>query len=150
MWVRAGLQAQTGYELACAGVVSTLTGLHAVAWHILQLLARATTPTPHNCMPCAHECVPCVWRTTPHLHIQTGVPVLADSAFLQAYSMLSPATVFEQHAGEDELAAMFRVARLPSEHIWSTRAALHGLRGEMNGRCVQLLKGWLLKGSKGV
>jgi hypothetical protein len=40
--------------------------------------------------------------------------VLADEAFLQAYSLLSADTVFQQQ-GEDELSAMFRIARLPTE-----------------------------------
>jgi hypothetical protein len=72
-----------------------------------------------------------------------GVPVLADQAFLQAYSMLSPETVFQQQAGEDELQCMFRVAQLPGEAIWATRVALLALRQDMNTRCVQLLLGWL-------
>jgi hypothetical protein len=69
--------------------------------------------------------------------------VLADRAFLQAYSLLSADTVFEQHPGEDELDVMFRVARLPEDAIWRTRTALQQLREDMNGRCVRLLLGWL-------
>jgi hypothetical protein len=70
---------------------------------------------------------------------------LADQAFVQAYSFLSTESVFEQSAGEDELSAMFRVAQLPAHAIWRTRTALQQLQGEMNGRCVQLLLGWLMK-----
>jgi hypothetical protein len=69
--------------------------------------------------------------------------VLADRAFLKAYSLLSADTVFEQHAGEDELAAMFRVSRLPAANIWRTRTALQRLQVDMNDRCVQVLLGWL-------
>lgn len=72
-----------------------------------------------------------------------GVPVLADKAFLQAYSLLSADTVFEQQPGEDELSAMFRIARMPADEIWRTRTALQELREQMNQRCVKLLLGWL-------
>jgi hypothetical protein len=69
--------------------------------------------------------------------------VLADRAFLDAYSLLSADTVFEQQAEEDELAAMFRVSRLPATDIWRTRTALQRLQADMNDRCVKILLGWL-------
>ena len=72
-----------------------------------------------------------------------GVPVVSDKAFLQAYSMLSTSTVFEQHEHENELDVMFRVARLPAEAIWKTRTALEQLRDAMNDRCVLVLKEFL-------
>lgn len=75
--------------------------------------------------------------------LMTGVPVVADRAFLDAYSMLSPDTVYEQQAGEDELAAMFRMARLPSGTVVQTRKALEQLRQQMNSRCIDILLGWL-------
>lgn len=77
------------------------------------------------------------------MYVPTGVPVLADQAYLQAYSLLSTDTVFAQAADEGELSAMFRVAQLPAEAIWRTRTALQQLQGEMNGRCVALLLRWL-------
>lgn len=77
------------------------------------------------------------------LSVPAGVPVLADQAFLQAYSLLTTDTAFAQAAGEDELSAMFRVARLPADAIWRTRTALQQLQGEMNSRCVRLLVEWL-------
>lgn len=69
--------------------------------------------------------------------------MVADKAFLDAYSMLSPDTVFEQQAGEDELAAMFRVARLPTSTVVQTCKALEQLRQQMNSRCTDILLGWL-------
>lgn len=69
--------------------------------------------------------------------------MLADRAFLKAFSMLSTEAVFEQHDGETELDVMFRVARLPPETIWQTRVALEQLRGQMNSRCTQILLSWL-------
>lgn len=114
-------------------------------------------PTRHFCLTCcsrillrpAHlmDPVPASSNSTvPHcavLQTAAGVPVLADRAFLDAYSLLSADTVFQQHPGEDELDAMFRVARLPEDAIWRTRTALQQLREDMNGRCVRLLLGWL-------
>lgn len=68
---------------------------------------------------------------------------MADAAFLEAYNLLSPATVFEQQQDEDELEAMFRVSRLPADTIWTTRTALRQLQTDMNDRCVGVLLGWL-------
>jgi hypothetical protein len=73
-----------------------------------------------------------------------GVPVIADAAFLQAYSMMEPAAVFQQQAGESELDAMFRAAAQPEDQVWRTRAAVQQLRRKMNARASSLILRWLL------
>jgi hypothetical protein len=73
-----------------------------------------------------------------------GVPVIADAAFLSAYSMMEPAAVFQQQPGESELDAMFRAAAQPAEQMWRTRAAVQQLRRKMNSRSSSLILRWLL------
>lgn len=69
--------------------------------------------------------------------------MLADDAFLAAYSFLGAGTVLRQQPGEGELEAMFRAAQLPDEAVAATRAALRGLAAEMNERAAWLLRSWL-------
>ncbi|WIA10164.1 hypothetical protein OEZ85_010368 [Tetradesmus obliquus] len=76
--------------------------------------------------------------------LMTGVPVIADAAFLSAYSMMEPAAVFEQQQGESELDAMFRAAAQPAEQVLRTRAAVQQLRRKMNARASSLILRWLL------
>jgi hypothetical protein len=73
-----------------------------------------------------------------------GVPVIADAAFLSAYSMMEPAAVFQQQPGESELDAMFRAAAQPAQQLWATHSAVEQLRRKMNARATGLLLQWLL------
>eukprot|EP00878_Enallax_costatus_P040079 GHUV01046061.1.p1 GENE.GHUV01046061.1~~GHUV01046061.1.p1 ORF type:complete len:169 (+),score=26.14 GHUV01046061.1:158-664(+) len=75
----------------------------------------------------------------------TGVPIIADDAFLEAYSMMEPAAVFEQDPGETELDVMFRVAQLAPEEVLAVRTAVEQLYHEMNARACRLVQGWLLE-----
>jgi hypothetical protein len=50
-----------------------------------------------------------------------GVPIIADSKFMAAYSMIEPNAVFPQEDGRNELDIMFNVARMTPEEMWRTR-----------------------------
>lgn len=50
-----------------------------------------------------------------------GVPIIADSKFMAAYTMIEPNAVFFQEDGRDELDVMFSVARMTPEEMWRTR-----------------------------
>lgn len=50
-----------------------------------------------------------------------GVPIIADSRFMAAYSMIEPNAVFYQEDGKNELDIMFQVARMAPEEMWRTR-----------------------------
>ncbi|KAF6265350.1 hypothetical protein COO60DRAFT_1041000 [Scenedesmus sp. NREL 46B-D3] len=76
--------------------------------------------------------------------LMTGVPVIADAAFLSAYSMMEPAAVFQQQPSESELDAMYRAAALPVQQVWRTRSAVQQLRQKMNARSSSLILRWLL------
>jgi hypothetical protein len=54
-----------------------------------------------------------------------GVPIIADSRFMAAYSMIEPGAVYPQEDGKNELDAMFDVARMTPEEIWRTRLGEH-------------------------
>jgi hypothetical protein len=54
----------------------------------------------------------------------TGVPMLADSAFMRAYRFLPAACFYEQREGESEAAAMLRVARMGVDEHALRRANL--------------------------
>jgi len=53
--------------------------------------------------------------------VAAGVPIIADSKFMAAYSMIEPNAVFYQEDGKNELDVMFSVARMTPEEMWRTR-----------------------------
>lgn len=53
--------------------------------------------------------------------VAAGVPIIADSKFMAAYSMIEPNAVFYQEDGKNELDIMFSVARMTPEEMWRTR-----------------------------
>ena len=59
--------------------------------------------------------------------------------------MLTPQAVLLQEPGEDELAAMSRVAAMPAAQLQAVRAELCRLRGAENARAEALLLAWLVK-----
>lgn len=73
-----------------------------------------------------------------------GVPIIADSKFLTAYSMMEPAAVFQQGLSESELDVMFRVVNLPPEEVGAARAAVQQLQRKMNARAAGMVISWVL------
>jgi hypothetical protein len=55
-----------------------------------------------------------------------GVPIIADSKFMAAYSMIEPNAVYPQEDGKNELDIMFNVARMTPEEMWRTRLGEQG------------------------
>lgn len=55
------------------------------------------------------------------LHMCAGVPIIADSKFMAAYSMIEPNAVYIQEDGKNELDVMFSVARMTPEEMWRIR-----------------------------
>jgi hypothetical protein len=73
----------------------------------------------------------------------TGVPIIADAAFMGAYTMIEHDAVYYQEIGSNELDVMFNVVRMPVEEMWRTRMALDGLRTRINARAASMIAGWL-------
>lgn len=57
--------------------------------------------------------------------LSAGVPIIADSKFMAAYSMIEPNAVYPQEDGKNELDVMFSVARMTPEEMWRTRLGDH-------------------------
>mmetsp|Transcript_17798 Transcript_17798/g.38324 ORF Transcript_17798/g.38324 Transcript_17798/m.38324 type:complete len:401 (+) Transcript_17798:100-1302(+) len=64
----------------------------------------------------------------------TGTPVIAEQRLLDTYTFLTPDHVFLRQPGEDEAAAMYRIARMREEEVLARRQALGELRDQMNAR----------------
>lgn len=64
-----------------------------------------------------------------------GVPIIADSKFMAAYSMIEPNAVYLQEDGRNELDVMFSVARMTPEEMWRIRLGGQGGCGGCCGRC---------------
>lgn len=54
-----------------------------------------------------------------------GVPIIADSKFMAAYSMIEPEAVYHQENDQNELDAMFNVAHMAPEEMWRARLGEH-------------------------
>jgi hypothetical protein len=50
-----------------------------------------------------------------------GVPIITDSRFMAAYSMIEPDAAYSQEDGRNELDTMVEVARMAPEEMWRTR-----------------------------
>lgn len=53
------------------------------------------------------------------------MPIIADSKFMAAYSMIEPNSVYYQEDGKNELDVMFEVARMTTDEMWRTRLGRH-------------------------
>jgi hypothetical protein len=71
--------------------------------------------------------------------LATGTPLVADASVLAAYRYLAPKHVFALEKGEDEAAAMRRVAALPASEHRARRKALTELTLELNRAAAQML-----------
>lgn len=58
--------------------------------------------------------------------------------------MMESGAVFRQHPYESESDVMFRVASMPQEEVWATRAAVQQLQRKMNARALSLVLSWTL------
>ena len=63
-----------------------------------------------------------------------AVPIIADTALLEAYGFLTEEHVFLRGNNEDEAAAMYRVAQMPEAEVFARRHALVALRQKMDER----------------
>jgi hypothetical protein len=71
--------------------------------------------------------------------LSTGTPLVADASVLGAYRYLAPKHVYVLGKGEDEAAAMRRVAAMPGEEHAARRKALAELTASLNRAAVQML-----------
>lgn len=71
--------------------------------------------------------------------LQTLTPLIADDAFLRAYSFFDRAAVHYQAPGEEEVDVMLRVMAAPPQQIAATRSALAALRDRLNERAQAAL-----------
>ncbi|KAJ9522260.1 hypothetical protein QJQ45_008087 [Haematococcus lacustris] len=62
----------------------------------------------------------------------SSTPLIAEQRLLDTYPFLTPAHVFLREPGEDEAAAMYRVASMPEADIFNRRAAMQQLRLQLN------------------
>lgn len=83
------------------------------------------------------------FSSTVYSSLITGVPMIADDRFLDAYTMIDRAAVYPRADGEDEVAVMFRVAAQDARETWRARRAVSDLRERLNRRAAGLLRGWL-------
>jgi len=73
----------------------------------------------------------------------TGVPIIADKAFMEAYTFMDRAAVYYQDEKATELDVMFKVVRSDPQEMWRTRKGTEDLRNKMNARAKELLIKWL-------
>ncbi|KAL6763640.1 hypothetical protein V8C86DRAFT_2492617 [Haematococcus lacustris] len=73
----------------------------------------------------------------------TSTPLIAEQRLLDTYPFLTPAHVFLREPGEDEAAAMYRVASMPDADIFDRRAAMQQLRLQLNTDSSKLFQRWL-------
>ena len=73
----------------------------------------------------------------------TGVPIIADKAFMEAYTFMDRAAVYYQEEKATELDVMFKVVRNDPQEMWRTRKGTEDLRNKMNARAKDLLIKWL-------
>jgi hypothetical protein len=78
------------------------------------------------------------------LHLPcTGVPIIADKAFMEAYTFMDRSAVYYQEDKATELDVMFKVVRNDPQEMWRTRKGTEDLRNKMNARARELLTKWL-------
>jgi hypothetical protein len=63
--------------------------------------------------------------------VVAGVPIIADSKFMAAYSMIEPNSVYYQEDGKNELDVMFEVARMTTDEMWRTRLGRQDLEAKV-------------------
>jgi hypothetical protein len=83
------------------------------------------------------------FSSTVYSSMITGVPMIADDRFLDAYTMIDRGAVFYRQEGQAEVDVMFGVGRQDPRETWRARQAVSDLREKLNKRATGLLRGWL-------
>jgi hypothetical protein len=83
------------------------------------------------------------FSSTVYSSMITGVPMIADDRFLDAYTMIDRGAVFYRTEGQAEVDVMFGVGKQDPRETWRARQAVSDLRDKLNKRAAGLLRGWL-------
>ncbi|KXZ46931.1 hypothetical protein GPECTOR_39g425 [Gonium pectorale] len=105
-----------------------------------------------NYIACSHALLPLFanesylttkFSSTVLASLSTETPVLADRAFLAAYTFLDERSIYLQAEGEGLVAAMQRVQAMPAAEHAARRSALALLRDKLNAAARAFLEGLL-------
>lgn len=83
------------------------------------------------------------FSSTVYSSLITGVPIIADDRFLNAYTMIDRGAIYYRMDGQDDVDVMFAVQRQGARETWRVRQAVIDLREKLNTRASGLLVGWL-------
>jgi hypothetical protein len=83
------------------------------------------------------------FSSTVYSSLITGVPMIADDRFLDAYTMIDRSAVFYRREGQAEVDVMFGVGEQGAGETWRARQSVADLRAKLNKRAAGLLRGWL-------
>lgn len=83
------------------------------------------------------------FSSTVYSSMITGVPMIADDKFLDAYTMIDRSAVYHRGEGQEEVDVMFRVSAQDARETWRARQAVSDLRDKLNKRASGLLRQWL-------
>lgn len=83
------------------------------------------------------------FSSTVYSSMITGVPMIADDKFLDAYTMIDRSAVYYRAEGQEEVDVMFAVSAQDARETWRARQAVSDLRDKLNKRASGLLRQWL-------